>query len=67
MKNSYFSLKNACCIQGAGREVVAHLVQASELVANLTKWRTRRDFSKTGERDKNYINIVTKALFTCFF
>jgi hypothetical protein len=24
--------------QGAGREVVAHLVQASELVANLTKW-----------------------------
>jgi hypothetical protein len=24
-------------IQGAGRDVVAHLVQASELVANLTK------------------------------
>jgi hypothetical protein len=33
-------------IQGAGREVVAHLVQASELVANLTKWRKRRDFFK---------------------
>jgi hypothetical protein len=33
-------------LQGAGREVVAHLVQASELVENLTKWRTRRDFLK---------------------
>jgi hypothetical protein len=33
-------------LQGAGREVVAHLVQASELVANLTKWRKRRDFFK---------------------
>lgn len=32
--------------QGAGRKVVAHLVQASELVANLTKWQTRRDFLK---------------------
>jgi hypothetical protein len=32
--------------QGAGREVVAHLVQASELVANLTKWQTRRNFLK---------------------
>jgi hypothetical protein len=32
--------------QGAGREVVAHLVQASELVANLTKWRKRRNFLK---------------------
>jgi hypothetical protein len=32
--------------QGAGREVVAHLVQASELVANLTKWLTRRHFLK---------------------
>jgi hypothetical protein len=32
--------------QGAGLEVVAHLVQASELVANLTKWRTRRVFLK---------------------
>jgi hypothetical protein len=33
-------------VQGAGRKVVAHLVQASEIVANLIKWRTRRDFLK---------------------
>jgi hypothetical protein len=32
--------------QGAGREVVAHLVQASELVANFTKWQTWRHFLK---------------------
>jgi hypothetical protein len=37
---------NAAHYQAAGREVVAHLVQASELVANLTKWRTRGDFFK---------------------
>jgi hypothetical protein len=45
--NIFCSLSFPCPIsQWAGREVVAHLVQASELVANLTKWRTRRDFLK---------------------
>jgi hypothetical protein len=38
--------KTIACWQGAGREVVAYLAQASEFVANLTKWRKRRDFLK---------------------
>jgi hypothetical protein len=42
----HFTLEKSHSNQGAGREVVAHLVQASELVANLTKWQTRRDFLK---------------------